>query len=104
MAARKASTIGSNPLDQVVPIRPQGSLRSDDSEPAKAAARERVTVALPADLMERARNAVYWTPGATLAGLVEEAVADALDQIEKRNGGPLKPRSSNLKPGRRIAT
>ena len=38
------------------------------------ALRERVTVALPADLMERARNAVYWTPGATLTALVENAL------------------------------
>lgn len=102
MAARKVSTIGSNPLDQVVPMRPQSPIPPDDPEPAKAA-RERVTIALPADLMERARNAVYWTPGATLAGLVEEAVADSLDQIEKRNGGSFKPRGSNLKPGRKMS-
>lgn len=97
--ARKASTIGSNPLDQVVPLR-----RSDpapEPEPAKVA-RERVTIALPADLMERARNAVYWTPGATLAGLVEEAMADAMDRLEQENAGTFKPRSSNLKPGRRM--
>lgn len=97
--ARKASTIGSNPLDQVVPLR-----RSDPApelEPV-AAPRERVTVALPAELMERARNAVYWTPGATLAGLVEDGVADALGRLEQQNGGAFKRRSSNLKPGRRM--
>ena len=97
--ARKASTIGSNPLDQVVPLR-----RSDpapEPEPAKVA-RERVTIALPADLMERARNAVYWTPGATLAGLVEEAVADVMDRLEQENAGAFRSRSGNLKPGRRM--
>ena len=93
--ARKASTIGSNPLDQVVP------LRRPEPELAKAP-RERVTIALPSKLMERARNAVYWTPGATLAGLVEDAVADALDRLEQENSGPFRPRSSNLKPGRRM--
>ena len=99
MAARKVSTIGSNPLDQVVPLRtPTPALQE---EPAKAP-RERVTVALPADLMERARNAVYWTPGATLAGLVEDAVADGLDALERENGGAFKGRSANLKPGRRM--
>ncbi len=97
--ARKASTIGSNPLDQVVPLRRSEPL--PEPEPAKAP-RERVTIALPADLMERARNAVYWTPGATLAGLVEDAVADALDRLEQENSGPFRPRSSNLKPGRRM--
>ena len=97
--ARKASTIGSNPLDQVVPLR-----RADpapEPEPAKPP-RERVTIALPADLMERARNAVYWTPGATLAGLVEDAMADVMDRLEQENAGPFRPRSSNLKPGRRM--
>ncbi len=97
--ARKASTIGSNPLDQVVPLR-----RSDPApEPEPVAApRERVTIALPADLMERARNAVYWTPGATLAGLVEDAMADAMDRLEQENGRAFKSRSGNLKRGRRI--
>jgi hypothetical protein len=101
MAARKASTIGSNPLDQVVPIRPQEPHPEPEPEPTKTP-RERVTISLPAELMERARNAVYWTPGATLAGLVEDAVADALDQIERENGGAFKSRSANLKPGRRM--
>ncbi len=97
--ARKASTIGSNPLDQVVPLhRPD---TAPQLEPAKAA-RERVTIALPADLMERARNAVYWTPGATLAGLVEDAMADVMDRVERENGGAFRPRSRNLKPGRRM--
>lgn len=97
--ARKASTIGSNPLDQVVPLRRPDP--APEPEPA-AAPRERVTVALPAELMGRARNAVYWTPGATLAGLVEDAVADALERVEQENGGAFRPRSSNLKPGRRM--
>lgn len=97
--ARKASTIGSNPLDQVVPLHRHDPVL--ELEPAKAA-RERVTIALPADLMERARNAVYWTPGATLAGLVEEAVEDAMDLLEQANGGAFRLRSGNLKPGRRI--
>ena len=98
MAARKASTIGSNPLDQVVPMR----RAEPPPEPDEPKARERVTIALSSELMERARNAVYWTPGATLAGLVEDAVADAMDRLEKEHGGPFKARSANLKPGRRV--
>ncbi len=100
MAARKASTIGSNPLDQVVPIRRQEAPEPDPA-PAKPE-KERITIALPADLMDRARNAVFWTPGATLVELVENAVADALDRLEQDNGTPFKSRSSNLKPGRRM--
>ena len=101
MATRKGSTIGSNPLDQVIPLRSAAPVPVDDLEPAKAP-RERVTIALPADLMERARNAVYWTPGATLAGLVEDAVALGLKGLEAENNGPFKARRSKLTPGRRM--
>jgi hypothetical protein len=99
MATRKASTIGENPLDQVVPIRPPEP--ATEQAPA-AAPKERVTIALPAELMDRARNTVYWTPGATLAGLVEDAMANALERLEQEHGGPFVSRSSNLKPGRRM--
>ena len=98
MAARKASTIGENPLDQVVIRSPEPT-----TEQAPAAApKERVTIALPAELMDRARNTVYWTPGATLAGLVEDAMVNALERLEREHGGPFVSRSSNLKPGRRM--
>jgi hypothetical protein len=98
---RPRSTIGSNPLDSVVPLgRAEAAVEQPSGPPA--APRERVTIALPADLMERARNAVYWTPGATLAGLVEEAVRVELAKREAEEGGPFKARSSHLKPGRRV--
>ena len=101
MATRKGSTIGHNPLDQVVPIRTLEAVQPPQPEVTKPA-RERVTISLSAELMERARNAVYWTPGATLAGLFEDAVLDMLGRVEKEHGGPFKSRSSNLKPGRRM--
>ncbi len=99
MAARKASTIGENPLDQVVPIR---SPEPTTEQALAAAPKERVTIALPAELMDRARNTVYWTPGATLSGLVEDAMVNALERLEREHGGPFVSRSSNLKPGRRM--
>ena len=99
--ARPRSTIGSNPLDAVVPMgRPEPAIEEPSAPPA--APRERVTIALPADLMERARNAVYWTPGATLAGLVEEALEVELAKREEASGGVFKTRNSRLKPGRRV--
>ena len=102
MATRKGSTIGSNPLDQVVPLRRAEAKPEPEAEPKQV--RERVTVSLPAELMERARNAVYWTPGATLAGLVENAVGEALDGLEREHGGAFRSRTANLKPGRRVKT
>lgn len=97
--ARK-STIGTNPLDAVVPPK-QGE------DPASQTAlgrvrKERVTFQLPIDLIERARNAVYWTPGATIAGLMEHALAAHLAEIEQQRGAPFPLRESALKTGRPI--
>jgi hypothetical protein len=96
----KRSTIGSNPLDAVVPMGRPGP--AAEAAPEPVAPRERVTVALPADLMERARNAVYWTPGATLTALVEDAIKLELAKREAEAGGPFQPRGTKLQPGRRM--
>ena len=64
--------------------------------------KERLTVNIPPELIERARNAVYWTPGLTLAGLAEDALLKALRRLEKENGGPFKERDGHLPPGRPI--
>ena len=64
--------------------------------------KERLTVNLEPELIERARNAVYWTPGLTLAGLTREALVKALGRLEKENGGTFKPRTGELPAGRPI--
>ena len=66
------------------------------------ATKERLTVNLPRELAERARNAVYWTPGLTLAALAEEALLKALARLEKENGGPFRHRNGKLPAGRPI--
>lgn len=95
--ARRPSTIGSNPLDAVVPIR-----QAESPEQPTPAVRERVTAVLPAELMERARNVVYWSPGTTLAGMIEAGITAEVEKAERDNGGPFKPRGRALKPGRRF--
>jgi hypothetical protein len=60
----------------------------------------RFSTELAPDLQERLRNAVYWTPGATVAGYLETAVRDLLERIEQENGGAFKPRPEALKGGR----
>ena len=64
--------------------------------------KERFTVNLPPELIERARNTVFWTPGLTLAGLAEDALLKALGRLEKVNGGPFKERNGQLKAGRPV--
>lgn len=113
-------TIGENPLDVLVPLkgtaksrvgpkvaealkaprRKDSIFRSTVEE--KRPGRERLTVHLRVDVIDRAKNAVYWSPGLTLAGLAEEAFVKALEKREKDNGGPFAPRKGELKGGRPI--
>ena len=57
---------------------------------------------LPLDLIDRLRNAVFWSPGLTLAGLAEQALADAVAVLEKKNGKAFPPRKEELKGGRPV--
>ncbi len=63
---------------------------------------ERATFQLPANLVERARDAVYWTPGATMAGLVEAALSVHLGKLEKKRGEPFPERAGALRTGRPV--
>ncbi|HRC43784.1 MAG TPA: hypothetical protein PLT27_07025 [Nitrospira sp.] len=62
--------------------------------------RQRMTVSLPTALLERMRDAAYWTSGTTMAGLISSALEDLLNNLESQNGRPFEPRLQDLKPGR----
>ncbi|NGZ02623.1 MAG: hypothetical protein CV090_06200 [Nitrospira sp. WS238] len=62
--------------------------------------RQRMTVSLPTDLLERVRDAAYWMPGTTMAGLISSALEGFLTKLESQNGRPFSPRLQDLKPGR----
>ncbi len=99
--ARRPSTIGLNPLDAVVP--PHGSGRGpEEAAPARRPAKERVTFQLPVELIERVRDAVYWTPGATMAALMEAALSDHLAKLEEHRERPFERRGGALRTGRPI--
>ena len=65
--------------------------------------KQRMTLNLAPELIERARDAVYWTPGLTLAGLTEKALVQFLEQLEKERGEPFPQRQGKLKSGRPIS-
>ena len=67
---------------------------------ARGVCRKRLTVYLPLELLERARNTVYWSKGLTLAGLIEQALADSLNRKEEVNGKTFPQRLEELKGGR----
>lgn len=65
-------------------------------------AKDRMTVQINREVIERVKDAVYWTPGLTVAQLTEEALEHALDRLEKKNGKTFEKRKSELKPGRPV--
>jgi hypothetical protein len=100
--ARK-STIGANPLDAVVPVKSGATKRAKpQAEPARAT-KERVTFQLPVDLIEKARDVVFFSPGLTMASLMEEALVAQLERAQKKHGKPFPSRAgASLKTGRPV--
>ncbi len=95
----RRSTIGRNPFDAVIPAK-RGKV---EAEPAtKPNAKQRMTVHVPEVLIDRARNACFWTPGLTMAALVEEALERRIAELEKKRGEPFAKRKGELKTGRPI--
>ena len=66
--------------------------------------KQQITLSLPKPLIERLRNAVYWTGDRPLVGLVAEAIEDIVTQMEEVNGEAFPQRMSPLKRGRRQGT
>lgn len=62
--------------------------------------KQRVTITMPIEILERLRDAVYWTPGMTIAALVSIALTKRLDDMERVNESPFPKRVGELKPGR----
>jgi excisionase family DNA binding protein len=71
---------------------PQGVFRMKQT-------RKVLAVALPPDLLERLRNAVYWTPGLSIRSFIEQVLTRALDELERQAGKPFPPRNGALKKG-----
>ena len=60
----------------------------------------RLTVNLPSQLVEKMRDAVYWTPGLTLAWMIARAVQASLADLETIHQGPFPRRLKPLRAGR----
>jgi len=108
--ARRRTTIGNSPLDTVVPhnepesdrsIPPAASQkqRTREESPGRVA-KERLTVHVPIELIDRVKNIVYWTPGLTLARLAEEALTKEVEKREQEQGGAFPHRAEELRGGR----
>ncbi len=84
MRRLRDTTLGADPLAAVFPRSSREPLRQQ--EVSRSARRITVGVSLDPEVRERARNAVYWTPGLTLTDLATQALAAAVDDLETSAG------------------
>lgn len=91
--------VGADPANTIKPRKRGLAAEAARGRPPRVL-KQRLTVHLPVELIDRAKDAVYWTPGLTLAGLAEETLTKALDEMEKERGEPFPPRREELRRGR----
>jgi len=72
--------------------------------PSKAGTRQsgrvRLTVSLPVDLVDRLRDAVYWSPDLKLAWLIAQSLRASLADLERSRQGPFPKRIMALRARR----
>lgn len=77
---------------------------SPSSRPSKARQQQprmvRLTVSLPGDLVDRLRDAVYWSPSLTLAWLIAQSLRTSLAEMESLRQEPFPKRTNALRAGR----
>lgn len=77
---------------------------SPSSRPSKTKQQQprmvRLTVSLPGDLVDRLRDAVYWSPSLTLAWLIAQSLRTSLAEMESLRQGPFPKRKNALRAGR----
>lgn len=79
---------------------PEDSRMPENRQRPDRRRKERLTVTLPVELLERLRNAVYWTPRLTVAGFLQQTLIAALDHLEQQRGEPFPRRMAELRGGR----
>ena len=106
MAERRAKSRKSSsghPLADKAKLRPAGPAldrRADRRPPRGAAQRQRLTVQLPSEVLDQMRDAVYWTPGLTMTGLVEQCMRQMIERLEGDRGSKFPKRKEQLRAGR----
>lgn len=97
---KKRKTIGDNPLDAVIPRK---TVPPAETGGPKKIGKERVTINVTSHLIDKVRNAIFWTPGMTLAQFAEDAFRETLGKMEKKLGKSFPPRKGKLKLGRPLS-
>jgi len=98
---RKRPRAGKHPLEHHAKLRTSGPALERRTSPRKASPdKERLTVQLGAEILNRLRNAVFWTPGLTMTRLIEHCIIHAVDGMERKRGRAFPQRFDQLKAGR----
>ncbi len=100
----KKKTLGNNPLEAYFASAAAESDQCDEklmAEQSESCKKQRITIHLPIDLIERIKNVVYWEPGLTLTGFAQEAFEDAVKKIEAKRGSVYPERKDRLLKGGR---
>jgi hypothetical protein len=74
--------------------------RRPKTPPPEPTTEARLTLVMRPELLERVRNAAFWTPGETLAGIGYRGVMAEIEKMEKANGGPFPQRTKPNRIGR----
>ena len=70
--------------------------------PPEKLGKQKLTVHLESNLAERVKNAAYWNPRLTIAGIAEQGIRLAIERFEREHGGKYPPREGELIGGRPI--
>lgn len=97
----KRQTIGNNPFDSY--FSPVSTTKAEQAEAPKKVERARICVDIPAELLDKLKDAVYWTPGTTLASVAELAFMKAIKDMEKERKAGFPKRKGELKTGRPLS-
>lgn len=104
----KRNTIGLNPLDAVIPPMLKNKPLESVKEPAvvfkapQRQVRQQITFQLPANTIERLRDAAYWLRR-SMNEVVQEALSKELSALgKKETGGIPKREQTRLAPGRKV--
>lgn len=99
MSERRSS--GRPPSDRRHPLRERVKLHpAGPALERRGEKRERLTVKLRGEIIERLRNAVFYTPGLTINGFIEQCIIQIVDSMEKDRGETFPQRTENLRAGR----
>lgn len=107
MVKKTNTTIAENPLTDYLSAKPQKTkittlAATQTSTPAhERQLKQRVTIHISVELIDRVKNAVYWEPGLTLTEFAERAFDRELKKWEKEWGEEYPQRKEyQLKGGR----